>query len=303
MHGNLSPVPFHGNTLFIVPLNEEPYTPMKPIVEGMGMCWRTQAAKLRNNKERWGVAVIATPSGGGQQDAVCLPVRKLPAWMASISPRKVKEEIRSRVVLYQKECDNALWDYWTKEKPKAEPQPALPRRSTAKERNKLAALMDTYIGAMGVNPSPEAYKAAWRKIHSFFGVHRVEDLAADQVPIAERFLQELIESARAKGEPTALPSARSRFGGMDMLLSSDTSLAFSKEKDEFSKDCYTALTDAKLALRTVRREGSNPRTAAEMLLSEVRALEVQYDATCAAIHAFELALFRVDRLVKIASVL
>lgn len=89
-----------------------------------------------------------------------------------------------------------------------EPQPALSRRSTAKERNKLAALMDTYIGAMGVNPSPEAYKAAWRKIHSFFGVHRVEDLAADQVPIAERFLQELIESAKAKGEPKALPPAR-----------------------------------------------------------------------------------------------
>ncbi|ENM5751831.1 hypothetical protein CW613_000002 [Vibrio mimicus] len=30
-------VPFHGSSLFIVEHNGEPYTPMKHIVEGMGM--------------------------------------------------------------------------------------------------------------------------------------------------------------------------------------------------------------------------------------------------------------------------
>lgn len=32
-------VPFHGSNLFIIDHNGEPYTPMKPIVEGMGMSW------------------------------------------------------------------------------------------------------------------------------------------------------------------------------------------------------------------------------------------------------------------------
>lgn len=34
-------VPFHGNNLFIVNYNGEPYVPMKPIVEGMGLTWQS----------------------------------------------------------------------------------------------------------------------------------------------------------------------------------------------------------------------------------------------------------------------
>lgn len=34
---NTITVPFHGSALYVVNHNGEPYTPMKPIVEGMGM--------------------------------------------------------------------------------------------------------------------------------------------------------------------------------------------------------------------------------------------------------------------------
>lgn len=137
----LSPVQFHDSILFVINRNNEPYTPMKPIVEGMGLNWASQTAKLNANKERWGIAMIATPSASGDQQTLCMPVRKLPAFMASINPKKVREELRERIRLYQDECDNALWDYWTKGQatrrgrkpgqkalPEAEPQiPARPR--------------------------------------------------------------------------------------------------------------------------------------------------------------------------------
>lgn len=110
----LSPVQFHDSILFVINRNNEPYTPMKPIVEGMGLNWASQTAKLNANKERWGIAMIATPSASGDQQTLCMPVRKLPAFMASINPKKVREELRERIRLYQDECDNALWDYWTK---------------------------------------------------------------------------------------------------------------------------------------------------------------------------------------------
>lgn len=47
-------VPFHGAELYVVEHNGQPYTPMKAIVEGMGLDWRSQAAKFRGNKDRWG---------------------------------------------------------------------------------------------------------------------------------------------------------------------------------------------------------------------------------------------------------
>lgn len=48
----LSPVTFHGDTIFCIILNDQPYTPVKPIVENLGLSWGTQSVKLNSNKER-----------------------------------------------------------------------------------------------------------------------------------------------------------------------------------------------------------------------------------------------------------
>ena len=58
----LSPVSFHGNTLFVTNHNDEPFTVMRSIVEGMGLSWPAQQKKLSTNNERWGVAMLATPT-------------------------------------------------------------------------------------------------------------------------------------------------------------------------------------------------------------------------------------------------
>lgn len=109
----LSPVTFHGDTIFCVEHGEQPYTPVRSIIENMGLDWASQSVKLNTNKERWGVVIIATPSNGGEQRMLCIPVRKLPAFLASINPNKVAEHLRKKLEVYQNECDDALWDYWT----------------------------------------------------------------------------------------------------------------------------------------------------------------------------------------------
>lgn len=111
---SLSPVPFHGQTLFVTEINGQPYTPMRPIVEGMGLAWKPQFTKIKSRAERWGVTMMVTPSEGGEQTTLCLPLRKLPGWLMTINPSKVAPSLRGNVVLYQTECDDALWDFWTK---------------------------------------------------------------------------------------------------------------------------------------------------------------------------------------------
>ena len=122
----LSPVQFHGSTIFVVTHKGEPYAPIKPIVEDMGLNWQSQQTKLTANRERWGIAIITIPSAGGQQQCTCMPVRKLPAFFASINPNKVRSELRDRIRLYQDECDDALWNYWTKGQATRRPKAALP---------------------------------------------------------------------------------------------------------------------------------------------------------------------------------
>jgi len=111
---DLIPVPFRSSTLFLADVDGTPYTPMKPVVEGMGLDWSAQRQKLSENKARWGVVFIPSPTEGGRQDMLCLPLRKLTGWLMTIQPTRVKPEIRDAVVAYQNECDDALWDYWTK---------------------------------------------------------------------------------------------------------------------------------------------------------------------------------------------
>ena len=55
-----------------------------------------------------------------------MPVRKLPAFFASINPNKVRPELRDRIRLYQDECDDALWNYWIKGQATRRPKAALP---------------------------------------------------------------------------------------------------------------------------------------------------------------------------------
>ncbi|ELG2962005.1 phage antirepressor N-terminal domain-containing protein [Vibrio fluvialis] len=108
-------VPFHGSNLFIVDRNGEPYTPMKPIVEGMGLAWQSQHKKLTSNSERWGITMMVIPSVDPHNSVTCIPLRKLFGWLQTLQPNRVREDIRDKVIQYQNECDDVLWKYWTKQ--------------------------------------------------------------------------------------------------------------------------------------------------------------------------------------------
>lgn len=111
---NATTVSFLGSTLFIVEHHNEPYTPMKPIVDGMGLDWKSQHAKLMKRFAK-GVVEITIPTPGGEQRMTCLVLRKLAAWLNSVSANKVNPAIRDRVIQYQERCDDVLYEYWMKE--------------------------------------------------------------------------------------------------------------------------------------------------------------------------------------------
>jgi len=111
--GSLIPVPFQGATLFVVEHAGEPYTPMRPIVEGMGLDWKSQYRRLTNDKNRWGVVMMTIPSQGGLQETLCILLRKVAGWLMTIEARRVRPELRAKVRAYQNECDEVLWRHWT----------------------------------------------------------------------------------------------------------------------------------------------------------------------------------------------
>lgn len=185
MSGSISTinVPFHGDSLYVVNYNGQPYVPMKPIVEGMGLTWQSQFEKLKQRFSK-GITEIVIPSKGGEQSMLCLALRKLAGWLHTISPNKVKPEIRDKVIRYQEECDDVLYEYWTTGEVKKKPNF---RQSTAKELIPLRQTAERLI-AHGVG---NIYPDIWKHVHAEFGVQHINELLPEQIPLAISYLDAL----------------------------------------------------------------------------------------------------------------
>lgn len=57
-------VPFHGTNLFVVEHEGQPYAPMRPIVECMGLDWKSQHVKLQSGRFETCVVEITTQLPG-----------------------------------------------------------------------------------------------------------------------------------------------------------------------------------------------------------------------------------------------
>ncbi len=109
------PVNFNGDTVYLVEINGEPFVPIRPIAENLGVAWKPQYSKLLQDAKRWQIQTVKVEAQDGKlREMLCIPLRKLPAWLMSISPSKVKPEIREKLVRYQEECDRVLWEYWSR---------------------------------------------------------------------------------------------------------------------------------------------------------------------------------------------
>lgn len=107
-------VAFYEDTVVLVGQGIHPFVAMESIVTNMGLDWKTQFRKLGQRFNSVMVEITATGGDGKQLTMTCLPLRKLPAWLYSISQNEVKPEFRAKVIRYQEECDDVLWDHWTK---------------------------------------------------------------------------------------------------------------------------------------------------------------------------------------------
>ncbi|EPV3838590.1 phage antirepressor N-terminal domain-containing protein [Morganella morganii] len=112
---NIFPFDFHEDKLYLIEHKSEPYVAMKHIVEGMGLDWKAQYRRL---KQRFNICMVEMtmqiPGDDQRRLVSCLALRKLPGWLMTINANKVKPEVRDKVIQYQQECDDALYDYWTK---------------------------------------------------------------------------------------------------------------------------------------------------------------------------------------------
>ena len=173
-------VPFHGADLYVVSVDNEAYTPMRPIIDGMGLTYQGQADKLKSRFAK-GVREIMIPTKGGEQTMLCLALRKLNGWLQTVSPNKVRPEIRDNVIRYQEECDDVLYQYWTKGSV-VNPR----KKTTVNERTPLRDAVNMLVGRKGLR-----YDDAYNIVHQRFNVESIDELDLEQIPMAVEYVHRL----------------------------------------------------------------------------------------------------------------
>lgn len=205
-------VQFHGQTLITIQHNDEPHVAMRPIVEAMGLDWQAQLQRIKRHPVlAQGVVMITTPSDGGTQETNCLPLKLLNGWLFGIDTNRVKPDIRETILMYQRECYDALYRYWHEGQatnPRFRPErtrKALPGKLTIEQQDAVKALVKSRVEIMPHEQQAKTAITCWSAIKSKFGVSYKE------VP-AEQFADVLSLVARLElGAPKALPDPKAPY--------------------------------------------------------------------------------------------
>lgn len=137
MKNELMTIDFHGDKVFMVEHSGEPYVPLKPIVENIGLDWKTQQEKVSKDK-KWNYRHIPIVAGDGKRREMgCLPLNRTRAWLFSINSSKVRHDLRVKIEQYQEECCDVLDSYWNKGiaiNPRVQPAPVVDTVNISKDR-------------------------------------------------------------------------------------------------------------------------------------------------------------------------
>lgn len=105
-------IDFYGDELIVVSLEGQPYVPIAPICDFLGVSWSGQSERIRRDavlsEAALSLRVTRKESQRGGREMTCLPLEYLNGWLFGINANRVKEELRERLIRYQRDCYRVL---------------------------------------------------------------------------------------------------------------------------------------------------------------------------------------------------
>lgn len=174
-------IDFHGARIPTFNVEGVIRVAMKPICDAIGLQWHAQRKRiLRHSVLSKGASMMDSPSRGGIQKVLTLPLNKLNGWLFGVDTARVKPEIRDRLEEYQAECFEVLSDYWQKGRA------TNPRTATPDERAGLRAAVTMLTTKRGL-----MHSAAYSLVHHRFNVEHIDELSAEQLPEAVEYIHRM----------------------------------------------------------------------------------------------------------------
>lgn len=136
-------VDFHGQSVLAILRDGKPYVAMRPIVENIGLDWKSQYARInRHAILKTSVVMMTTQMAGDDQRRgfTFLPLSMLNGWLFGVDSNRVREDVQPKLIRYQLECFDVLHRHFMGQQP---PRFAVPGALYAKalqaERDEAAS--------------------------------------------------------------------------------------------------------------------------------------------------------------------
>ena len=108
-------VAFYEDTVVAVRLpSGDIYVPIRPICDNLGVTLAGQRERINRDPVLSDVVTSVSVTLTQQaREMLCLPLKFIPGWLFGISASRVKPELRDRIIRYQRECYDVLFEAFT----------------------------------------------------------------------------------------------------------------------------------------------------------------------------------------------
>ena len=98
----------------IVATSNEQLVPIRPICDALGIDYKVQWQKLKDDEDLSSTMVLSTTVGADrkEREMCCLPIRYIFGWLFTINPKNVKPEAQEAVRAYRRSCYDALYAHF-----------------------------------------------------------------------------------------------------------------------------------------------------------------------------------------------
>ncbi|WP_296988168.1 phage antirepressor N-terminal domain-containing protein [Thalassospira sp. UBA1131] len=106
---------FHGSQIATFEVDGTPYVALRSVCEAIGIAWNGQFEKVKRDPVLSStVRVTRTVAEDGRlREMSALPLDMLQGWLFKIDASRVRSSLRTRVIMFQRECYRALSAYWS----------------------------------------------------------------------------------------------------------------------------------------------------------------------------------------------
>lgn len=104
----------NGADIVTVENDGETFVPVKPICDAIGIAFPPQFVKLQEDEffSSTVTDIVMVAADGKYREMVCLPLKFIYGWLATINPGKVAPEAREAVCQYRRECYDVLYNHF-----------------------------------------------------------------------------------------------------------------------------------------------------------------------------------------------